>query len=357
MSSVPGGRRFALGLLAVVMVAGGCTRGADEVRLRSDLQERLNRDVKAGLFEVVAVRREGSAPLPSTTAGAPRVIVYFNATLRLAEDFGFGGWDQLSPSSVAFALGATEKGVFGLNGEKRVGDMVRAHGSAVYEENGAGWVPGTMDAAAAPVKPEAPLETSAPPSRSRQLIDKLASMVDLPPPGVPPSQDDIIAEELTRASENIERRVKRREHTFTVATGPEGGEYARFGAALISGVAEAAPNVRLRQRHSQGSVENAWLLSRDEADYAIIQGDVAAAAIAGSDVFARGGPLPTLRAVGASLSRGHSHRGSPGFADPRRAAAPRPAGRRRHFVIGHPLRRRGGAVRARRGDRRAGRSV
>lgn len=297
MSSVLGGRRLPLGLLAAVIVAGGCTRGADEVRLRSDLQERLNRDVKAGLFEVVAVRREGSAPLPSTTAGAPRVIVYFNATLRLAEDFAFGGWDQLSPSSVAFALGATEKGVFGLNGEKRLGDVVRAHGSAVYEENGAGWVPGTMDAAA-PVKADAPPETSGPPSRSKQLIDKLASMVDLPPPGVPPTQDDIIAEELTRASENIERRVKRREHTFTVATGPEGGEYARFGTALVSAITEAAPNVRLRQRHSQGSVENAWLLSRDEADYAIIQGDVAAAAIAGSDLFARGGPLPKLRAVG-----------------------------------------------------------
>ena len=41
-----------------------------------------------------------------------------------------------------------------------------------------------------------------------------------------------------------------------------------------------------------------WLLARGEADYAIIQGDVAAAAVAGEDVFARGGPLASLRAVG-----------------------------------------------------------
>ena len=34
------------------------------------------------------------------------------------------------------------------------------------------------------------------------------------------------------------------------------------------------------------------------SDYAIIQGDVAAAAVAGADQFARGGPLPNLRAVG-----------------------------------------------------------
>jgi TRAP transporter TAXI family solute receptor len=46
-------------------------------------------------------------------------------------------------------------------------------------------------------------------------------------------------------------------------------------------------------------VDNAQLLARGEADYAIIQADVAAAAIAGEDVFAQGGPLAGLRAVGA----------------------------------------------------------
>jgi TRAP transporter TAXI family solute receptor len=46
-------------------------------------------------------------------------------------------------------------------------------------------------------------------------------------------------------------------------------------------------------------VDNAQLLARGEADYAIIQADVAAAAVAGDDLFARGGPLATLRAVGA----------------------------------------------------------
>jgi len=123
-------------------------------------------------------------------------------------------------------------------------------------------------------------------------------MVDLPPPGVTAVQDEIIAEELARASENIERRVQRRQHTFTLASGPEGSGYARFGASLIAAVNEVAPTVTLRQRNSAGSVENAMLLARGEADYAIVQGDVAAAAFAGDEVFARGAPLSTLRAVG-----------------------------------------------------------
>jgi TRAP transporter TAXI family solute receptor len=280
----------------VALLPAGCARGVDEARLRSDLQTRLDRDVKANLFEVVALRREGSAPLPAGESGAPRVVVYFNTTLSLAENYSFGGWDQLGASSLAYALGATEKGVFGLQPENRAGDIVRAYGSAIYEESDGGWMPIVAAPTAASAAPN--IEGSAPPTRSKQLIDRLAAMVNLPPPGVPPQDDTIIAEELARASENIERRVRRREQTFTLASGAEDSEYSRFAVSLIEAVNSVAPAIKLRQRASQGSVENASLLARGEADYAIVQGDVAAAALAGEDVFARGGPLANLRAVG-----------------------------------------------------------
>ena len=283
--------------LAVLVSAPGCARGADEQRLRQDVQDRLDHSVKPGLLKVVGLRREGSAPLPAGDSGAPRVVVYFNTTLEVAENYRFGGWDQLGASSVAFALGASENGIFGLQPENRAGDRVRAYGSATYEHNGDSWMP---VAAAAPAEAAAApdYDGTAPPSRSKQLIDRLAAMVELPPPGVPPQQDEIIAEELARASENIERRVQRRAHTFTIASGPKDGEYARVAGAMIDAVNELAPGVKLRQRHTEGSVENAWLIARGEADYAIIQGDVAAAAVAGADLFSRGGPLDNLRAVG-----------------------------------------------------------
>jgi TRAP transporter TAXI family solute receptor len=285
-------------LLLLLLTCAGCARGADESRLRADLQARLDREVKADLFEVKALRREGSAPMPPGESGRPRVIVYFNATLALEQDYEFGGWDQLGASSLAYALGATEKGLFGLQPHNRAGELVRSYGSAIYEESDAGWALVAGPPAATASGPPN-IEGSAPPSRSKQLIDQLAARVNLPPPGVPAPDDEIIADELARASENIERRVRRRERTFTLASGPKEGEYARFGDALIAGVSEAVSAVKLRQRYSEGSVDNAWLLSRGEADYAIVQGDVAAAAIAGEDIFARGGALTNLRAVGS----------------------------------------------------------
>jgi TRAP transporter TAXI family solute receptor len=285
-------------LLLLLLTCAGCARGADESRLRTDLQARLDREVKADLFEVKGLRREGSAPMPAGESGRPRVVVYFNTTLELEQDYEFGGWDQLGASSLAYALGATEKGLFGLQPHNRAGEVIRSYGSAIYEESDDGWTLVAGPAAATASGPPN-IEGSAPPTRSKQLIDQLAARVNLPPPGVPAPDDEIIADELARASENIERRVRRREHTFTLASGPRDGEYARFGDALIAIISEVAPGVKLRQRYSEGSVDNAWLLARGEADYAIVQGDVAAAALAGEDIFARGGALGNLRAVGS----------------------------------------------------------
>lgn len=285
-------------ILLLFLSGAGCTRGADEARLHQDLQARLDREVKPDLFEVAALRREGSAPVPAGASGRPRVVVYFNATLVLEQDYEFGGWDQLGASSLAYALGATDKGLFGVQPRNRAGDKIRCYGSAMYEQaDDGGWAVVIAPPAANATAPPN-IEGTAPPPRSKQLIDQLAALVNLPPPGVSTQQDEIIADELARASENIERRVQRREHTFTLASGPKGGEYARFADAVLAAIRDEAPAVKLRQRHSEGSVDNVWLLSRGEADYALVQGDVAAAAVAGDDLFARGGPLVSLRAVG-----------------------------------------------------------
>src|SRR5262245_52304375 len=110
----------------LVVMASGCARGPDELALRTEVQGKLDQRFKPGLFELVGLKRQGSAPLPGSEAGAKRLAVYFNATLKLTQGYDFGDWQGLSLATLANVLGATEKGIFGVKaGETRPGEMIK----------------------------------------------------------------------------------------------------------------------------------------------------------------------------------------------------------------------------------------
>ena len=176
-------RRLSYAALGVALLASSaCARGADAERVKSDLQQRLDRDVKADLLRVVAIKREGSAPMPAGESGASRVIVYFNATMELTQPYKFGSWDELGSSSVAYALGATEKGLFGLQPQNKAGDRIRAYGSAIYEQSASGgWMPvesATQQTAGTTETPD--IEGSAPPSLWYSWLRPPAPAVPMP---------------------------------------------------------------------------------------------------------------------------------------------------------------------------------
>ena len=261
------------------------------------MEEKLTKQVSPGLFELTAFNRKGSAPLPAGESGASRLVVYYSADLRFKQDMDFAGWDKMSPKSLAFALGATEKGLFGVKQQNKSGDPLHVYGTSTYEWTNDAWK--STAPATTGVSPAPDIDNTAPPSRSKQLIDKLAAMVNVGPAGLDPQQDAIISDELDRATGAISRRLERRKQVYTVASGPGGGEYARFGSAFVETVKKARPELGVRHAQTQGSVENARLLARGGADYAIVQGDVAAQALAGQGPFAQGGPLTSLRALGS----------------------------------------------------------
>jgi TRAP transporter TAXI family solute receptor len=284
-------------VLAVTLLVG-CARGPDEATLQREVQEKLTKQVKDGLLEVASFHRRGSAPLPAGEQGAKRLIVYYNASLRFRQDYDFGGWEKLSPASLGYTLGATEKGLFGVKPQNRAGDVLYVYGTSTYEWSNGAWKNVAATPAAGTAQASDP-ENTAPPSRSKQLIDRLAARVNLPPPGVDPREDEVISDELDRATRNIDRRLARRQHGYTFASGPRGGEYARFGAAFVESLKKVRPELSIRDVTTEGSVDNARLLARGEADYAIVQNDVAAEAVAGRGAFKQGGPLTTLRALGS----------------------------------------------------------
>jgi TRAP transporter TAXI family solute receptor len=280
--------------LAVLLLLAGCSRGPDEAALKAQVQAAIDKSFKPGLLELAALKRQGSSPL-----GAERVLVYFNATLRLREGYDFKDWEGLSPASLAQALGANERGVFGVKAkENQPGDLLRVYGSASYERSGKTWVaaaPVTSASARAPAEPG----NAAPSTSSRRYLDQLAAQVDVGPPGIDAEADKIISEEIDRALRAINRRRARTQELLTFAAGPADGEYARVVDAILGTIAKRGRKVHVISVETQGSIENALLVGRGQADFAVMQSDVAWLAATGAGPFAVDGPLKRIAALGS----------------------------------------------------------
>jgi hypothetical protein len=88
-----------------------CERGPDVSILKQQLSETLEQGFKSGLFELVSLRRMGSAPQRDAETGNARLIVYFNTQLRFREAQDLTAWDELNGASLAYLLGASESGI------------------------------------------------------------------------------------------------------------------------------------------------------------------------------------------------------------------------------------------------------
>jgi TRAP transporter TAXI family solute receptor len=171
------------------------------------------------------------------------------------------------------------------------------YGSSTYEWAGGRWQ-GVETTAAGVRRPSAPGD-AAPASKAKQLIDRLAAMVDIPPPGVSSQEDQMITEELDHALKAITARRERRNHVYTFASGPEEGEYHPITEAVVDRAHQLNSAVKIRNLATEGSLENVRRVASKEADYALIQSDVAAMAYAGEGAFAQGGAVTSLRALGS----------------------------------------------------------
>jgi TRAP transporter TAXI family solute receptor len=85
----------------------------------------------------------------------------------------------------------------------------------------------------------------------------------------------------------------------TIATGTPGGVYHPLGAAIcrMFHFEERKDGLRCRSRASKGSVVNIAMLREQRFDFGIAQADMEQAAVAGTGLFAVGGPAPELRTV------------------------------------------------------------
>jgi TRAP transporter TAXI family solute receptor len=282
-------RRGLLPVLVLIALAG-CARGPDQAGLERDVQAQLDTLFGSRMLEVKSLNRQGSAPLAGAKDGGSQAIVYYNTVLEFTAPYDPSDWNGLSPELVANALGATDQGVIGLGaGRMAAGAEMRAYGSMVYRRTGSAWQASLLS----PVAAKSAANVGGP-AKSTALIERLAGIVNTTP-GLHAADDAVITEELDQALQNIKLRLNRGEQGLIVATGPAGGEYARFIESLRP---RGAP-WSVSHANTRGSVANALMIDSGEARYALVQSDVAAAAVTGQAAFATYGPLRHLRAVAA----------------------------------------------------------
>jgi TRAP transporter TAXI family solute receptor len=190
------------------------------------------------------------------------------------------------------ALGSGPKGITGItSGGNKAGDVIRAHGTAVYRREGDRWLP----VATGGYRPTAaPGYATNAPRGAAAILDAMRKIMDAVQKDASSEQIEVIEEEFAAAHATIRARLARVAEGYAIAAGPEHGQYLRFVQALSDGKRERAVPLVTR-----GGEENLRLLRSGKVWLALAQGDSALDAYEGKGSFSGDGPYPSLRAVGS----------------------------------------------------------
>jgi TRAP transporter TAXI family solute receptor len=280
-----------LALLALFALAA-CGGGPNAEALKKGVEARLAEALPPGTVTLADFARRGSQSDTKAPAGETRRIVYFDAELKLAKDFDFGSWDAPGVAGLVSALGAGPKGIAGItSGGNKAGDVIRAHGTALYKRDGGNWeavVTGGYRPTAAPSYATNAAQGPA------AILEAMRKVVESLPRDASPAQRQVIEEELTAAHAAIRARMARAKDGYAIAAGPERGQYLRFAQALSDeALARTIPLV------TRGGEENIRLLREGKVSLALAQGDVALQAYEGKENFLSEGAYSSLRAIGS----------------------------------------------------------
>ncbi|HEY9279731.1 MAG TPA: TAXI family TRAP transporter solute-binding subunit [Eoetvoesiella sp.] len=270
-----------------------CSAGPDTDTLRAGVSERLEQALPAGTVELASLERRGSQSDTKAPAGEVRRIVYFDAEIKLVKDMDFGAWNAPGIAGLVSALGAGPKGIEGItSGGNKAGDVIRAHGTARYRQDGQHWVAVVPAGYQPPVAPE--LATGAT-QGTGALLAAIRKVVDAFPRDTSPEQHAAIEQELAVAQASIRARLARVSNGYAIAAGAEHGQYLRVARALFNKRdSRAVPLI------TRGGEENLQLLRAGKVSLALAQGDAALDAYEGTGAFQGQGPHVALRAI-ASL--------------------------------------------------------
>lgn len=203
--------RRALFTLLIALVASawlaGCGGGPPADGIRAGINERLAQALPPGTVELAGLDRRGSQADTKAPAGETRRVVYFDAELKLLRDYDFGAWDSPGVAGLVSALGAGPRGITGItSGGNKAGDIIRAHGTALYRRDGERWV-GVLPAGYRPA--EAPTVATDAQRGPAAILDAMRKVIESVQKDASPAQRAVIEQELTTAHANIRARLAR----------------------------------------------------------------------------------------------------------------------------------------------------
>lgn len=277
---------------AATLWLAACGGGPDVSAVRNGVGERLSQALPAGTIEVADFARRGSQADIKAPSGETRRIVYFDTELRLKRDFDFGAWDAPGVAGLVSALGAGPKGISGItSGGNKAGDIIRAHGTALYRREGDNWVA----VSAGGYRPaEAPAYATNATQGPTAILDAMRKVVDAAQQSASPAEQAVVQQELQAAYATIQARRARLDAGYAIAAGAEHGQYLRLAQAMA-----ATSKVRAVPLVTHGGEENLRLLRDGRVSLALAQGDAALDAYEGKGAFAESGPYSALRAIGS----------------------------------------------------------
>ncbi|RTZ45771.1 TAXI family TRAP transporter solute-binding subunit [Candidimonas sp. SYP-B2681] len=270
-----------------------CSLGPDTDALRTDIEQRLEFALSKDVVELVSLERRGSQKDTRAPAAEDQRIIYFDAALKLKRDIDFSAWNAPGVAGLVSSLGAGPKGMSGItSGGNKAGDVITAHGTALYRRDGQRWV---TVAPAGYQPPVAPGFATGSAEGIGAILAALRKVVDAFPRDSSPAQHAAIQEELATAQDNIQARLVRLANGYAIAAGAEHGQYLRVAKALFT-----ERNSRGVPLITRGGEENLQLLRSGKVSLALAQGDAALDAYEGTGAFEGQGPHSVLRAI-ASL--------------------------------------------------------
>jgi TRAP transporter TAXI family solute receptor len=278
-------------LLLLAGLLGACERGPDAQALRTQVQSTLDQQFKEGLFEVVSLKRAGSAPFTDKASADDKLTVYFNARIRFLADYNLTAWDSLNFATLGYLLGATEKGIEGVSpGGNKKGDILKVYGTSTYALRSGQWRPIPNRERAA--------DAGRASSETQQLIDELQSIYEQTAGRRGGAEAKIVDKEIRTAVRKINTQLDKLKKVYSVASGPRQGVYYRNMRAFEEYLRNKP--VKIRNYETEGSVENCNLVQNKSVDLAVVQSNIAAMAYRGQGLFRERGPMKDLRAL-ASL--------------------------------------------------------